>query len=70
MNIGVVLPETPEGCCVQTAFITPGSSEGNGRLEEITREGGRVVAIVPIEYVGSAKILVAYFSPLNPMGSE
>jgi hypothetical protein len=65
VNIGVVLPETPEGFCVQTAFITPGSSEGNRQLEDFTRDGGRVVAVVPIEYVGSAKILVVYFAPLH-----
>jgi hypothetical protein len=70
MNIGVVLPETPEGFCAQTIFITPGSSEGNGQLQDIAREGGRVVAVVPIEYVGSAKILVVYFAPLNPEDFE
>ena len=71
MELATVLPETPNGFCVQTTVISAGTSVGNFELAEIARDGGRVVSIVPLPEPANAikweaKALVVYFSLLKP----
>jgi hypothetical protein len=65
---GVVLPETPEGFYVRTTMISPGTDAANTELARISREGGRVVAVVPFPEpspLTRREVLVVFFWPLR-----
>jgi hypothetical protein len=71
MDQEMLLPPPPEGFCVQTALMRPGTSGSNTRLAEISREGGQVLALRPLFSQSRERwhLLVVFFLPLDKAGS-
>jgi hypothetical protein len=67
----ILLPQPPEGLCVQTALMRPGTASANTTLATITREGGQIVAVRPLfsEPKQRWHLLVIYFLPVEKAGT-